>query len=209
MCVYIYIYIYLSHPFIHWYILKFPYLDYWENTHEVRWLKKLPGWLYGREFEWTPVGDGQGGLACCDSWGRKETQLSNWTELNWKDTLQQVTKQKFSLKIMSPIIEGSWWFIDSQEIQSEAGDTTSRSLRGSEEGLILDAYDSVTKIWSRCHQAEKLRLLIHFLPRPEWAQKLNETGGDHQIYLVNSQEGTGEHNTSSHGLASWKLWPCW
>ena len=29
-------------------------------------------------------GDGQGGLACCDSWGvaRSQTQLSNWTELN-------------------------------------------------------------------------------------------------------------------------------
>ena len=30
-------------------------------------------WLDGRESEWSPgVGDGQGGLACCDSWGRKE-----------------------------------------------------------------------------------------------------------------------------------------
>ena len=42
--------------------------------------------LNGREFEWTPgVGDGQGGLACCDSWGRKEldtTERLNWTELN-------------------------------------------------------------------------------------------------------------------------------
>ena len=29
-------------------------------------------WIDGHEFEWTPgVGDGQGGLACCDSWGRK------------------------------------------------------------------------------------------------------------------------------------------
>ena len=41
-------------------------------------------WLDGREFEWTPgVGDGQGGLACCDSWGRKEsdtTEQLNWTE---------------------------------------------------------------------------------------------------------------------------------
>ena len=27
----------------------------------------------GHEFEWTPgVGDGQGGLACYGSWGRKE-----------------------------------------------------------------------------------------------------------------------------------------
>ena len=41
-------------------------------------------WLEGREFEWTPgVGDGQGGLACWDSWGRKEsdtTERLNWTE---------------------------------------------------------------------------------------------------------------------------------
>ena len=35
--------------------------------------------------EWTPgVGDGQGGLACCNSWGRKEsdtTERLSWTEL--------------------------------------------------------------------------------------------------------------------------------
>ena len=44
-------------------------------------------WLDGHEFEWTlGVGDGQGGLACCSSWGRKEldmTEWLNWTELNW------------------------------------------------------------------------------------------------------------------------------
>ena len=43
-------------------------------------------WLNGHEFEWTPgVGDGQGGLACCDSQGRKEsdtTEQLNWSELN-------------------------------------------------------------------------------------------------------------------------------
>ena len=39
-------------------------------------------WLDGREFEWTPgVGDGQGGLACCDSWGHKESDTTEW--LNW------------------------------------------------------------------------------------------------------------------------------
>ena len=42
-------------------------------------------WLDGREPEWTPgVGDGQGGLLCCDSWGRKgsdTTERLNWTEL--------------------------------------------------------------------------------------------------------------------------------
>ena len=36
---------------------------------------EMVGWhhqLNGHEFEWTlGVGDGQGGLACCNSWGRK------------------------------------------------------------------------------------------------------------------------------------------
>ena len=41
-------------------------------------------WLNGCECEWTPgVGDGQGGLACCDSWGRKELDTTEW--LNWTD----------------------------------------------------------------------------------------------------------------------------
>ena len=40
-------------------------------------------WLAGREFE-MGNGDGQGGLARCDSWGRKESDMTerlNWTEL--------------------------------------------------------------------------------------------------------------------------------
>ena len=42
-------------------------------------------WLDGHEFGWTPgVGDGQGGLACCDSWGHRVGH--NWaTELNWTE----------------------------------------------------------------------------------------------------------------------------
>ena len=40
------------------------------------------------EFKWTPgVGDGQGGLACCDSWGHKESDMTerlNWTEATRK-----------------------------------------------------------------------------------------------------------------------------
>ena len=46
---------------------------------------EMAGWhhrLDGRESEWTPgVGDRQGGLACCDSWGRKELDTTEW--LNW------------------------------------------------------------------------------------------------------------------------------
>ena len=42
-------------------------------------------WLNGRGFGWTPeIGDGQGGLVCWGSWGRKESDMTerlNWTEL--------------------------------------------------------------------------------------------------------------------------------
>ena len=41
-------------------------------------------WLDGRESEWIPgVGDGQEGLVCCDSWGRKE--LDTTERLIWSD----------------------------------------------------------------------------------------------------------------------------
>ena len=54
---------------------------------------EMAGWHHrfdGHESEWTPgTGDGQGGLAYCDSWGRKESDMTerrNWTELNWLKT---------------------------------------------------------------------------------------------------------------------------
>ena len=42
--------------------------------------RRLVGWhhqLDGHGFGWTPgVGDGQGGLVCCGSWGRKESDTT-------------------------------------------------------------------------------------------------------------------------------------
>ena len=50
-------------------------------------------WLDGITNSIAPgVGDGQGSLACCSPWGRKEldtTKQLNWTELNW----QKIHKQ--------------------------------------------------------------------------------------------------------------------
>ena len=41
---------------------------------------EMAGWhhrLDGHGFGWTPgVGDGQGGLECCGSWGRKESDMT-------------------------------------------------------------------------------------------------------------------------------------
>ena len=59
----------------------------WEQEEKGMTEDEMAGWyhwLYGSEFEWNPgIGDGQGGLVCCDSWGHKEsdtTEQLNWTE---------------------------------------------------------------------------------------------------------------------------------
>ena len=51
-----------------------------EEDEMVRWHHQLNG----HEFEWTPgVGNGQGSLACCSPWGRKELGMAEW--LNWTE----------------------------------------------------------------------------------------------------------------------------
>ena len=54
------------------------------------------GWhhrLNGHEFGWTPgVGDGQGGLVCCNSWGHKESDTTEW--LNWTELKSKVKSGK-------------------------------------------------------------------------------------------------------------------
>ena len=58
---------------------------------------EMAGWhhrLDGHGFGWTPgVGDGQGGLACCSSWGHKESDTTE--QLNWTEWIQQYTEEKF------------------------------------------------------------------------------------------------------------------
>ena len=50
---------------------------------------EMVGWhhqLNGRGFGWTPgVDDGQGGLACCNLWGHKESDTTEW--LNWTEVI--------------------------------------------------------------------------------------------------------------------------
>ena len=74
---------------------------------------EMTGWHHqfdGRGFGWTlGVGDGQGGLACCDSWGRKEldtTEQLNWTEL----ILGYAVKCSF-LSVGIILVKRCSWFI--------------------------------------------------------------------------------------------------
>ena len=52
---------------------------------------EMVGWhhrLNGHEFEQAPgVGDGPGGLACYNPWGRKELDMTDW--LNWTELKDQ------------------------------------------------------------------------------------------------------------------------
>ena len=59
----------------------------WRQKEKGTTEDEMVGWhhrLDGHEFEQAPgVGDGQGGLACCSPWGRKQwdtTERLNWTE---------------------------------------------------------------------------------------------------------------------------------
>ena len=69
---------------------------------------EMVGWHHrpnGHGFGWTPgVGDGHGGLACCSSWGHKESDMTerlHWAELNeslWAyNEIQDLLKVEFSL----------------------------------------------------------------------------------------------------------------
>ena len=88
---------------------------------------EMAGWhhrLDGLEFECTPgVGDGQGGLACCNSWGRKEsTGEGNGNPLQYSC-------------LENPRNGGAWWAAFSgvaqsrtrlKRLSSEESDTTER-----------------------------------------------------------------------------------
>ena len=79
----------------------------------------MAGWhqqLNGHGFGWTlGVGDGQGDLACCDSWGRKESdtteRLNCWSPCPLLARVLVSWPQEFSLPpvlSLSPQQHGSW-----------------------------------------------------------------------------------------------------
>ena len=75
----------------HWLIWKDPDAGRdWEQEEKGTTEDEMAGWHHGfngRESEWTPGdGDGQGGLACCDSWSHEESDMTerlNWTDMNF------------------------------------------------------------------------------------------------------------------------------
>ena len=56
----------------------------------MRWLDDITDSMDMDGFGWTPgVGDGQGGLGCCGSWGCKESDMTE--QLNWTEPLEHMS----------------------------------------------------------------------------------------------------------------------
>ena len=59
----------------------------WKIEGRRRRGRQMVGWHHrhnGRGFGWTlGVGDGQGGLVCCGSWGHRGSDTTEW--LNWNE----------------------------------------------------------------------------------------------------------------------------
>ena len=90
----------------------------WRQEEKGTTEDEMAGWhdrLDGHEFGWIlRVGNGQGGLACCDSWGRKEsdtTERLNWTELLFRLNTKRCTAD---CRNRERTTEGAapfrWWF---------------------------------------------------------------------------------------------------
>ena len=63
---------------------------------------EMMGWhhqLNGHGFGWTPgVGDGQGGLTCCSSWGCKESDTT--------ERLSSIMNTALTILLLSPCMHG-------------------------------------------------------------------------------------------------------
>ena len=85
-----------------WLILKDPDAGKdWGQEEKGTTEDEMVGWHHrhdGYGFGWTPgVGDGQGGLACCDSWGREKLDMTE--PLNWTEVLLYSSKRQLCLAV--------------------------------------------------------------------------------------------------------------
>ena len=97
-----------------WLIGKYPDAGRdWEQEEKRMTEDEMAGWhhwLNGHELEWIPgVGDGQGGLAYCNSWGCKESDTTE--RLNWTDSalyfLLSFRSKWHKFKSFSTLLQGA------------------------------------------------------------------------------------------------------
>ena len=141
----------------------------------------LEGKEYGRSVSLAfgaEPGDGQGGLACCNSWGSKESDMTErlkWTELNW----QRQVLRKFTSKWINQWM--TWRFLE-QWVSPSIISAFSRSFPQ----LIPEYWSSITEaVASFLSQMWKL-LWYWGKPRPGISLNFN-SGSSLFIYTIREQ----------------------
>ena len=115
-------------------------------------------WLNGRESEWTlGAGDGQGGLACCNSWGRKELNMTEW--LNWTEATLSLP---FFIASFTVHPQCSFYLLPARKYPDKWSDLWIFSLRLSH--IEQDAWEAAiaqVSIWGTIKgKREQLSLLV-------------------------------------------------
>ena len=91
----------------------------WGQEEKGTTEEETVGWhhrLNGHKIGWTPaVGDGQGGLACCNSWGHKESDMTerlnglNWTEVpSWSKPISTLKASVMRPLVTTYMLGGGW-----------------------------------------------------------------------------------------------------
>ena len=88
----------------------------WGQEEKETTRDEMAGWhhqLDGHEFDWTSgVGDGQGSLACCNSWSHKESDMTE--QLNWTELMKvKKASEKVGLKLQTFRKLRSWHLVPS------------------------------------------------------------------------------------------------
>ena len=122
-------------------------------------------WLDGHESEWPPGSrDGQGGLVCCDSWGRKEldmTERLKWMELKkiekttrpFRYDLNQIP-HKYTVEVINrfkglDLINSAWRTMDRGSWHCTGGRDQDHSQEKEMQKGKMVAWGGLTNSWEK------------------------------------------------------------
>ena len=151
---------------------------------------EMAGWHHqpdAHEFEWTPgVGDGQGGLASCGSWGHKESDTTEW--LNCTEDVDPRPVGTRRLMMLTPKIPPCYLTINHSENGTQAEDNfvtlsltvfTNSSWKTSKHCSLL-CHKPVSVDWLYCALGEQTQ--VYFRSIMHWLTELKEL--KHWIFFL-------------------------